>query len=402
MRVLHLLDPAVCGDEGPLACATAVHATREGARDFSHHVWLIGRDSDERRCWSLGLLTTDRVHPRPCAFVGPDPTVRALRRLRAARAGRSPEWPPDLIQCWSLSGLRIARSVFGAGTGSPARCAVLLRPPERVPSSATDSGLATGREVIATIDESTRRAAATVLGGSRLHNADRWLPAIRLLAPPAFPPGGPASVDRAALRQMLGLHDSDVAIALLADPPDRADAQRLAFALGVVSAVGRRATLLVRSGSSSERRAAAYLLAHQRRWGMVAADLSLPELLGACDMAVIDASQNSGPNATPTCGPTAVSLAVSMGVPVVSPTPFFRGWPVLAAPSRSLGGLAAPIREYLENASVRTELAARRRAFCQRLRSDAGFSGVLHAIWREQLNLSSPAPPAPADAPLVP
>lgn len=385
MRVLHLLDPADCADEGLLACAEAM-CTIPGAQ---HHAWIVGSEADEQRCWSLGILTTDRVPPRRSLVPGRDPDIIGLRRLRVAReqAG-SPT--PDLVQCWSLEALHLARAVFGSGPGAPARCAVVARPP-RTPqrSLPSDSDLATGREVLIAYDNPTRRALAPLLARDGASQADRWLPTIRLIDPPAFEPGGPVTLDRTALRHSLGLKPEEIVIALLADPPSRADAHRISFALGVLRAVGHRTVLLLRKGATLERRAAAYVAAHSRRWGLTIADLSLAQLAIAADIAIVDDAPSPDGTTTPTCGPVAAALATSMALPIITFPGVLPGWPGLAAPSTSLGRLAVPLSSYLENPRIRTDFAASARSFCDRARAAGSFQHTLAAIWREQLNVPS-------------
>jgi hypothetical protein len=384
-HVLHLLDPANCGDEGLLACAAAMR----GMADVRHHAWIVGTEADERRCWSLGIITTDRVIPRRCAGPLRDETTTALRRLLAAcRTHQSLD--PELVQCWSLDALHLARRVFGTGAESPARCAVVARPPEAAQrSTPSDSDLATGREVIAAYDHATRRAVAPLMSGAGEDEAGRWLPTIRMLAAPAFEPGGPVAVDRAAVRRSLGVKPEETIVSLLADPPGAGDAQRMVFAMGVLNAIGHRTVSLVRSGARQDRRAAAYLAAHSRRWGLVLADLSLAEAIGASDVCVVDHVPDEHGIALPTCGPVGASLALAMGVPIVTFPGVLAGWPVLAARSASLGSVSGPIRELLENPRVRVEHAAGVRGWCDRARAAQGFERTLAAIWAEQLNVPS-------------
>ncbi len=385
MRILHLLDPSHCADEGLLACAAA-HRSITSAR---HHTWIIGTQADEDRCWSHGLLTTDRVLPRRSLPLTRDPVVLAIRRLRGARE-RAGALTPDLIQCWSLDAMHIARAAFGTGPGSPARCAVIARPPIAPQRShASDSDLATGREVLLAYDHATRTALAPLLSRHGNDAADRWLPTIRLISPPAFERGGPITMDRVALRASLALKPADIVISLLADPPSLADAHRLCFAIGVLRAVGHRTVLLLRRGARHDRRAVAYLTAHSRRWGMVIANLSLAQLAIAADLAVIDNIPNPDGTTFPTCGPVGASLALSIGLPIATFPGVLPHWPVLSVPSSSLGRLAVPISNYLENPQTRLDCAASARTFCDRARAARGFETTLAAVWREQLNVPS-------------
>lgn len=376
MRILHLLDPAHCGDEGLLCAAGLMRGS--GAYPTHHEAWLLGGEHDERRAWSLGIPTTDRIHPRAHADALP-----GLRRLWAARRAAS---APDIVQCYSLHALRLARAVFGV-----ARVALITRPPldARTFTPASDLELASGREVIAAFDEATRRSLAPLVGVGGHQDAARWLPTIRLLEPPAFGHGGPVAVDRAAIRESLGLDPADVAIAWLADPPAAIDAAHVAYSGAVLHATGHRAVSLVRRGARDERRAAAYLRTHARRWGMLLVDCSLPELLGAADVCVVETSPAAAthPRLTP-CGPVAASLALSMGVPIAAARGTFlteagSDWPAQPAISGAPGRIAVPIAAILEVASLRIGLASAARAWCDRARALDAFGTTLYDLWAE-------------------
>lgn len=345
MRILHLLDPAHCGDEGLLCAADLIE--RPGAE---HECWLLGSERDERRAWSLGIPTTTRVHPR--ARHG------ALSGLRRLWHDRRDHGGPDVVQCYSPSALGLARSVFDV-----ARVAVLARPPLDARSLRRASDDDPGREVIAAFDEPTRRS---IGAGSRL------------VDPPAFGPGGPVAVDRRSLRASLGLAPTDIALAWLADPPGAIDAMHVAYCGGVLMAAGHRTVSLLRRGARQERRGAAYLRAHGRRWGMLLADCSLPELIGAADACVVDVSPGA------TCGPVAASLALSMGVPIGAARGTFltepgSEWPVQPAISGAPGRIAVPIAAILEVPSLRANLTSAGRAWGDR----TGFGRAMSDLWAE-------------------
>ncbi len=371
----------MCGDEGLLACAASLFI------DASHECWLIATAAQERRAWDLGINTTERVTPRLRVRLIRDGTIAALKRLRDARAS----WEPELIQCWSLDAMHLARRVFGCGPGAPARCAVVLRPPgigggggvggaQR--SAPADSDLATGREVLVAMDGPTRAAIAPLISRAGAIEAARWLATIRLVDPPCFAQGGPVAIDRAALRTSLGIQQGETVVSTLADPPSLGDANRMAFASGMAMATGHRTISLIRRGAKGDRRAVRYVRSHGHRWGLVVANLSLPEMLACSDMTVIDA-----PDGVPSCGPVAASLALSMAVPIVAFPGVLPGWPVLHGPSMSVGRLAVPIAQILESSQTRVEMAALARSWCDHARASKGFHGTLAAIWREQLNV---------------
>jgi hypothetical protein len=261
--------------------------------------------------------------------------------------------------------------------------------------SAIDS--ATGRgETICALDPRTRRAIAPLIGAP--DDALRWGPAIRLLEPPAFSPGGPIALDRADVRARLGLEPADVVLVLLADPPGAADAQAMMFAAGVLHALGHRVVCLIRRGARQERRAAAYLRAHAHRWGLILADLSLPELIAAGDVGVVDRVHLAAEADSPTCGPLAVGLALSMGLPIAAAPDLFladpsaagEAWPVRQALSRSPGRVAVPLADILESRALRVDLAAAGGGWCERALGRDGFRSALTGVWAEAAGVADP------------
>lgn len=392
MRVLHLIDPALCGDEGVLACAAAMGIAGED-RPAEHAAWIVGNDADERRAWALGVDSTDRVGGGWEAGA-----VRGLRRLREARYG---DGGPDIVQCWSARGLMLARRVFGTGDGSPVRVAVIGR--EQVGDRADDSwggsdaALATGREVIVTLDLATRAAIAPRI--ARAVDAARWHHAIRVIEPPVFASEFAGRGNREEVRATLGIEGGEVVVGVLADPPAALDAHRMAFAAGVVYAAGHRAVWIIRRGARDERRAVDYQRKFERRFGLVLADMTLPQLVAASDVCVADGKGiNPGslsPIADdgPSCGVTALSLAVSAGVPVVAfpgvarATASGETWPVLAGKVKSLTRAADPIARMIEDPALRLDLAAAMRGWNDRARARDGFRRVLREIWLEAANV---------------
>jgi hypothetical protein len=379
MRILHLVDPATCGDEGILACAAAIAPGPAPAYPTTHDVWIIGDEHAERRAWSLGISSTSRIHPRG-ATSGRREFLGGLRRLWSARRE---SFVPHIVQCYSLDTFRAARACFG-GPASPARIAVLPRSPigPARHQPASDLDLASGREVIATFDDADRHRLAPLIGHP--DDAARWLPTIRLLDPPAFQPGGPIELDRTTIRESLGLDPADVALAWLADPPAAIDAMHAAYSSGVLHAAGHGTVSLVRHGSRQERRSAAYIRTHSRRWGMLLVDLSLPELLAAADVCVIEADAQ----AASTCGPIAASLALSMNVPIAAGLRTFATrsespWPAQPAISPAPGRIAVPIAAILEVESLRVGLASAARAWSDAARARDGFRSTLHDLWAE-------------------
>jgi hypothetical protein len=371
MHILHLLDPALCGDEGMLACH---NLTVDPHPETHHEFYLLGSAADERRAWSLGIPTTDRIHPRTLGSNAP-----ALRRLI-----RSHNVRPDVVQCWSLNAFELAREVFDPYPGGPARVAVICNPPRDAHTSQLDRPAA--GETICALDLHTRATLAHMM--SIPPDENRWAPAIHLLEPPAFTV---TLANRQSIRDSLDLDPTDIAIAPLADLPSTLDAMSAIFTAGVLHALGHRAVFLIRRGAQQERRAANYLRNHAQRWGMILCDLSLPDFLAAADIALVERAHSSAQHPTPTCGPIAVSLALSMGIPVASTRHTFTSghsapgepWPVLVSNAKGLGRTAVPLADLLANPALRTDLLKAAGAWCHRARVRNSFRQALNNIWQE-------------------
>jgi hypothetical protein len=383
MRVLHLLDPAHAGDEGALACAAALTIAGAG-----HEVWTVGDAHAERRAWALGIPSVVRIPERRGPLAPAAATARLLRSLLRRHDVR-----PDIVQCYSLPMLALARRAVGERT--PPRVGVVPHRP--IPRA--------GRGAHAVAADLEWATTAVLEAGARDILAPRSLSAIgrsrqaddlRVLEPPCFPPGGPPGVGRQAVRERLGLEPTDTAVGLLADPPWAGDAYRIAFALGLAKALTHRGVAVVRRGAAQERRAARFVRSQARRWNIVLADLTLPELVAASDVLVLDAAGAPGA-ARPSAGPTALSLAASMGVPVAcavgaEPTPGRAAHPpLLHAPSPVLGRVALPVVHWLERPDLRVAHAAALRAWAASARARDAYRRTLHALWLEAANVPSPA-----------
>jgi len=396
MLIRHVLDPAACGDEGLLCCADAMGIREAEGTDIRHECVLIGDSAAERRAWGFDIRTTDRVTPRRIA--GRSPLLRSICRLDAARSSRS-EQRPDIIQSWSLDAASLARSLYPSGPDAPARVAVIPRTPLDRPTrdAAPDSDLATGREIFAALDDTARGAIAPLISLAGSREADRWLPTIRSLEPPIFDRALGASVfpPRSETRAALGLAPNETVIGVLADPPRAADAERAMFTAGVLFAAGRRSTWLIRRGARHERRAAEYLRSHAHRWGMALADITLPELIAASDLCVIDAVPQHDGLPLATCGPTAIAVTLAAGIPVVA-SPGAASprdqMPIAFASIPALGRTAVPIALLLESSAARSDLAAAARTWVAQARARNGFASTLASIWLEAANIPSSEP----------
>lgn len=386
MRIVHLLDPEYCGEEGILACSRAITIP-----DIRHSVWIIGDSASERRVNALGITTPDRVNTRRDWLGRADPLAcsRGVRKLAAARF--SSDGVPDIICCWSVQGLALARAAIGRRR--PWRVGVLTRPPIGDLDAGSlrrtaEYGLhdATAVALSRSIADAYAGAVSVRRGGILLRDN------IREIEPPAFPHGGPADWHRNAVRTRLGLEESDVVLGLLADPAGAGDAVRLIFNVGLCYTMGRRLVGLVPKHASNTRRASRFVRAHGRRWGLCVADAPITDIIAASDLCAVDAAPQSHGIVT-SSGPTAISLAMAMGVPVVAmPRAVLRRGdefppPIPLAASDDPNRLTIPTLRLLEDAGKRAEVAAEQRAWCDRARARDDFRQTLGAVFRETANI---------------
>lgn len=357
VRIVHLVDP-VAGEDALLACREAL-----ATPGFDHRVWLIGTRHSADLALSLGIA--------PEAVLTP-PTRRPLLAWRAARslagALRETDAAPDLVHCWSFSTLSLARAVFG------------LRLPKVVYAPHGPQGVPGWRRV--------QLSDGPLVVTTRRDHWREWIADVsldaRLLSPPL---SSPASVaDRAALRSRLGLgaDDPTLVIALLTDPPAAADARAFAFMLGLLHLAGARVMGVTPRGAGQLRRAARFVRAHGRRWGLIEWSGPMSTLAPAADLAMW-------------CPPTGAGLVAAsfarLGVPTVVPAGegaellARSGGEVLEALGPSVPQLAAALLPTVERltASPRTPAPAG---------NDPGsvqaFRTVLADVWAEAARRWSP------------
>lgn len=388
LRVLHLLDPRD-GDEPALACRAAM-----GIEGVTHDLWLVTDSAGEERAVALGLGTTDRVPARP-GLSGA--TARAMRRLLENRYDDAGLPTPDLVHCWSVGMLGVARAAFGKRTIP--RCAVLTRTP--LPLPAAGRWLARRRieralddTTLLALDPTIREAWAPAASVGR--GGVRMLDNIRLCEPPTGAPSGDPHA-RARARAALGIADDALAVVLLADPPAAADALRFVFLVGLIHCAGIRVVALARSGHRGERRAARFVAGHSRRWGLVVSDRPITQLIDAADIAVWD----TGEHGVPSSGPTLIREAMARGVPVAA------AWRPMA--ERALGPLAPDcvaasdtpqlvagrIHALASDAALRRRVAEDGRLFAAECVRRDLFRATLRALWEERANIPTIRPGLP-------
>ncbi|MBX3357668.1 MAG: glycosyltransferase [Phycisphaeraceae bacterium] len=293
LRILHLVEP-LAGDEPLLACREVIRTP--GHR---HSIWLVGSSRCERRARDAGLTTTDRL-PRPAGLA-----ELAAPAMRALLAQRTQQWngQPDIIQCWSVSSLALAR--LAMGNRVPRVAAVFSLP------AANLSFIASARLRYAI---SGSAGAPTLLVPS-VDTRDAWMRAgasdVRIAALPTLTPHRRDPVD-STRRHLLACDDpaAGKVVLLIADPPEAGDARAFGFLSGLLHVAGFRVCCVVPTRTGRSRRAAVFTAAFDRRWGLVNWPGPIDTLLAAADLVLWT---------KPAAGGAAMATTASrMGIPVVA------------------------------------------------------------------------------------
>lgn len=225
---------------------------------------------------------------------------------------------------------------------------------------------------------------------------------IRLCEPPV---AGAAADDaaRRSARAALGIPDDAMTVAMLADPPDAADALRFVFLVGLIHCAGIRVVALARAGQRGERRAARFVAGHSRRWSLVVSDRPMTDILHAADIAVWD----TGEHGVPSSGPALIRESLARGVPVAA------AWRPMAA--RALGPLASVcmatsdtpqlvagrIHALARDAALRARVAEEGRRFAESCVKRDDFRRTLLALWEERANVPTLRPGLPVPEELL-
>lgn len=305
LRILHLVEPAwrdwsgrAGGSDGAvLLCAEAIRSTPQ----FDHTPLLIGGADAEAAAASMGLATTDRIHPvRNSAAI----MVRSLQRFVEDRG------PFDLFHVWDPL--------------HPGRAAAVA---QDAPAFETRNN---------TLCWSNPDAAVTNFFGETT----------------GFVPAGLAPVQRWSRRQLresLSFEHDDVLIAVLSDRPGESVAQRLLWTMAMLRLIGVPASAVV---PSTVRKAEHLRVLNSQMGspgGLAIVREPVTSLLSACDVAVLlEGGTFAG-------GLALVRAALSLGVPVAAPRPCLDGLPAELVSSLVLEGRTA---RHMHEALLRA-LAAR-------------------------------------------
>jgi hypothetical protein len=417
--ILHLLDPSRCGDAGVLACRAEIERSRD---EFAHQICLIGCGDDERRAERLGLSTTDRVG---CGMIA-SRCIAGLQHLAddrfgpvTKRAGR-----PEIVCAWSLRALWLASRAFAF---RQKRMGVLLSPPRWhdggiMPLGSDEDGFAFGstraREslngaVVVRVDG----GGANEWGGIRDVDV-RQASALDMMNGVATH----SEANRQHARESMGIGAGELVVLLLGDGaavesgclvapmPSSADALRLSFLGGLSFVAGVRVTAVVPRDAHNLRRAARFVRLHSRRWGLVATDATLPEMLHAADVAVVLPPEAGRTETAESATAAASAIAVHMGVPLVCAAGG-EGAALLSSAAEQSGSAGAAsilhcIARDRDTKSIArvvlmlAESASMRRAVGEALASARERTpisdSVLAPLWREWLTRVSVHPGLPA------
>ncbi|MGH7130364.1 MAG: hypothetical protein ACREJO_00245 [Phycisphaerales bacterium] len=298
-RVVHLLDPAICGAEGVLACGSCLTMS-----SVEQHVWLIGGTEDAKLTHSLGVPAADRVAMAAGLTETAAWNLRALARSRLNEA----DVADTVIQCWSLAGLGLARLAFG---DRHRRTALFVHGP--------DAGWRTalGR----------RRRRFAMKGATALAMTEElaiaWRAAdVKITGTVDIPPLSTPWLagDREAVRAELRVRPDEIAVLMLADPPGAGDARDAVALLGMMRFAGPRLVGLFDRRATGFARAARFNQRFGRHWDMIAFRGSPLHAMAAADVVLWDSHQTRSRQRTGMVAGGAIlaQAACTAGIPVVA------------------------------------------------------------------------------------
>lgn len=360
MRVLHLLSPRTAGDEGVRACVLSA-GTRPG-----QDVMLIGDGADEARAWRLGHRGTDRVTP------GPSPvrawaTARSVARYVRARRG---EHGYDLVQCWCLASAGIAGHL---GELAGEISVTLVRPSEGDARTPLPS-----HGVYSVLDRTHQSPVWRLLHARGVH---QHMANVRVLDWTVIADQCPGAT-KAELRAQHGIETGDMVAAYLPAHPDQGDALFFAFMLGLIQVSGRRVVGHMPRGIMHARRAARFVRAHARVWGLAETSMTTPEIVRAADVLIADDCELG---VLP--GPVLCNWARASGTRIVAASTAQDG--VVAADMEDLVRVCPRRSAAIVNAIVHAPTRSPLHAAHASWSVEQGGEQTLTALWDEMLNAPS-------------
>jgi hypothetical protein len=262
-------------DAGVLACAACV----EHALGFDQSVLVLGGTQAASRAAAFGLRRFDRIAP---------PLGRASQAARTFRRYVQERGPFDIVQLWGEGLLQLA--------------------PWNLDGPKVDIASLTQGDVVTSygVDEDEEPTATQLPPVSLgLEDAARRL------------------CERPGLRKSLGVRDEEIALVLLADPPDSGQVSHFMFLATLLRSTGLPVVPILNRQGRDSRRGLSLARRQVLQREPILVDDPLHHVLAACDIAVF------GPGSR-LCSPAEPSswrahcltrTATVLGVPVVTATP---------------------------------------------------------------------------------
>lgn len=347
-------------DAGLRACAS----TLQDLTDFSHSVLALCGATGAARAHALGLERFDRLAP---VLGRPALATRAFHRYVAERG------PFDLIHLWgaSLTCLEPSRTSTQGVAWSD-----LNRGEVRVLRGFEAGGAESAWEMpLASVMERERR---------------------NLLA------------SREATRTRLGLAPDDIALALLADPPDSAQVTRFSFLATLLRVSGLRVVAVVNSHGLEARRGLISRRTDLLERAPIIIDGPIQGVLGACDVAICAPGTRfcTAPEPATWRQASLVRVALDLGVPVVTPTRELLPEHLTATLLARSPHPAALARVLARLSEDRASLTTLRRALIESADASTMPSIALRQAWTSAMGVHArrrpgPANPTTGDVPII-
>ncbi|CAN5767043.1 hypothetical protein BH11PLA1_BH11PLA1_04170 [soil metagenome] len=264
-----MLDPEHAGVDPYLGAAAAARL----AGSIAQSAFLIGVRADRQVATALGALAMPWS-----GFAGGVRSVRALRLAVERHLDRLPITERDAPVVLALWSSRVAALLAGVRWSRPVAIMAMLtsgpRPSDLRRPLWPYSGTGLGKLRAACFDS------AVAAAWSRQGVMAPMVLATPLLEDSRWRPG------RDACRAALGIRPGELAVALLNDPPNVADARMFTWVCGAMTISDRPCVGLLPAAAMGLRRAARYLRQHRREWEIIPYAGPMTAALSAADFAI--------------------------------------------------------------------------------------------------------------------
>jgi hypothetical protein len=331
-RVLHLVMPSACDDDGLLACA----AVLAGERRFEHDVLVIGNASDERRAASLGPAIVDRV----LATSMPSFASRGHLGDGWAAARRAAAWLGDreasrqrvsIVQAWCSQSLKLAMKLRSSARLDAPVVLALTSAAQARAAAQDDSARAIGCGASglpargATVVARSEAIARTLLTNLAPAEAAELGQRVRVLPFASTAHRRRTIAERQRARAVMGLSPQQPVILWWSSSLTSEHACLFAFTLGLAFTTGHTSIGVVRRGVPDLSRASRFVRDHGSRWGLIATDASFAEAVSIADACVLDVCGGGGdgvdaPVSARAAAPMLLEMARQQQVPVLGVT----------------------------------------------------------------------------------